>query len=876
MAENNMAGFGRLMRYAANLAEYERGIAEGIIDENVFVIVLAEKVAKFKGQTFDWSVSAITEDGKSYIHADGFNSFNDEYFYLPNSAPANDPQHTFAMLSDLEGLGGEDSTLIRPLYAPNESVGETLTDEQREYNAETYRMLADGLAPMVVYEGCVGAVVGISMGADDGFAHIFVKIDTGPYLAGGTVLLRKDGSVELREEHFAYKLAVLTEPEAAQLFFENYEVFTELKGVIKGMDDSGVIYSEVDLVGYKGELPYVEYNLHDKRFRVEFNADYTIKEAVEITPAGGSITEETDPVFSASPAASITNEKMTAWDNKVDKVSGKQLSTEDFTSALKAKLEGLNNYDDTTLSNAISGLETRLNTLVSGDASTAIESFNEIIAFLDGVKDTEDLSGIIASIEQQIAAKQDKITDLDTIRSGAAKGATALQSVPSEYVTESELTAKGYATTSQVNAKQDKITDLQTIREGAAKGATALQNVKTINGESLVGEGDITIKVDVDTSTLATKEELNDLAEEIVINEEVHAAALTDLNTRLNALSENVTGKAATKDELQETVEYFTTTIEENEEVHAAAINDLNDRLNAIAEGGEGGSTLTEADIAAMGFTKNTGTYSKPSTGIPKTDLASAVQTSLGKADTALQSYTEQYKGTVTKVKINGSEKSPDSNGLVDLGMIEGGGSGGGEDIRYFTEFTVREFITACENEGSIRSSGLYDAIMNNKIICIPFTNETSATGGIIAASKYTYSDATGMHNFSCTLEYGQITYEAGVDSAQTDGNVIFGFLPKSNSHRVIFCDYLDYIEDNVTYVVNNKVNELMVAFNGAAGSTIRFQTGDNPVLEFIDTPLWPNGVVPEIEPNTYYELSLATTYNSTLLAVLTPFKPEE
>lgn len=33
--------------------------------------------------------------------------------------------------------------------------------------------------------------------------------------------------------------------------------------------------------------------------------------------------------------------------------------------------------------------------------------------------------------------------------------------------------------------------------------------------------------------------------------------------------------------------------------------------------------------------------YEKPSTGIPATDLASAVQTSLGKADTALQSYTE-------------------------------------------------------------------------------------------------------------------------------------------------------------------------------------------------------------------------------------------
>ena len=43
------------MRYSRNLAEYNKAIEDGIIDENVFVIVLDEKVAKFKGQTFDWS-----------------------------------------------------------------------------------------------------------------------------------------------------------------------------------------------------------------------------------------------------------------------------------------------------------------------------------------------------------------------------------------------------------------------------------------------------------------------------------------------------------------------------------------------------------------------------------------------------------------------------------------------------------------------------------------------------------------------------------------------------------------------------------------------------------------------------------------------------
>lgn len=52
-------------------------------------------------------------------------------------------------------------------------------------------------------------------------------------------------------------------------------------------------------------------------------------------------------------------------------------------------------------------------------------------------------------------------------------------------------------------------------------------------------------------------------------------------------------------------------------------------------------SEVTESTVSGWGFTKNSGTYSKPSGGIPKTDLASAVQTSLGKADTALQSFTE-------------------------------------------------------------------------------------------------------------------------------------------------------------------------------------------------------------------------------------------
>ena len=55
----------------------------------------------------------------------------------------------------------------------------------------------------------------------------------------------------------------------------------------------------------------------------------------------------------------------------------------------------------------------------------------------------------------QVSAKQDIITDLETIRSGAAAGATALQSVPAEYVTETELTGKGYLTANDLTFAED-------------------------------------------------------------------------------------------------------------------------------------------------------------------------------------------------------------------------------------------------------------------------------------------------------------------------------------------------------------------------------------------------------------------------------------
>ena len=56
---------------------------------------------------------------------------------------------------------------------------------------------------------------------------------------------------------------------------------------------------------------------------------------------------------------------------KVDKVSGKQLSTNDYTTAEKTKLAGLTNYDDTELRTEITNLETSI-----GSINTMLDNIN--------------------------------------------------------------------------------------------------------------------------------------------------------------------------------------------------------------------------------------------------------------------------------------------------------------------------------------------------------------------------------------------------------------------------------------------------------------------------------------------------------------------
>lgn len=105
-------------------------------------------------------------------------------------------------------------------------------------------------------------------------------------------------------------------------------------------------------------------------------------------------------------------------DKKVDKVPGKKLSTEDFTTELRQKLEGLQQVDTSGLlpKGGYTGTAQDLKNLIDGltrilqSPDTELDELREIVAYIKQNKHILSTLGInnIAGLEEALAAKADK------------------------------------------------------------------------------------------------------------------------------------------------------------------------------------------------------------------------------------------------------------------------------------------------------------------------------------------------------------------------------------------------------------------------------------------------------------------------------------
>lgn len=344
----------------------------------------------------------------------------------------------------------------------------------------------------------------------------------------------------------------------------------------------------ITLVHYSGVAP----NIATTTF--ELYSDGNVEHTSMLYVAQNIIIDTALSGVSTSP---VQNKVITAaLNNKIDKVTGKGLSTEDFTSALKTKLEGLTNYDDTAIQNAVNGLTTQLNTLVNGDASTAIESFNEITAFLANVTDEESLEGIVAGIETQIANKQDALvsgTNIKTVNGESilGEGDIEINVDTSTLATKEELADAEEVAAAALNDLDEKKADKEYVEDALKNMDTsslaskeeleALRN-EVITNEEIVASSLNDLKdalgnldIDIDTSTIVTKDEFTDV-------EEVWAASYNLLNQKISDVQQYIYDEAASRRQFDEAIAEIQSIIAENESVVTAAWNQLNTRINAL------------------------------------------------------------------------------------------------------------------------------------------------------------------------------------------------------------------------------------------------------------------------------------------------------
>ena len=231
-----------------------------------------------------------------------------------------------------------------------------------------------------------------------------------------------------------------------------------------------------------------------------------------------------------------------------------------------------------------------------------------------------------------------------------------------------------------LSGKEDTISDLADIRSGAALGATALQSFT---------ESDPTVPSWAKQSTKPsyTASEVGALPDTTVIptkvSELTNDSGFTTNTGTITGITMNGVSKGTSGNVNLGTV------LTEHQSLTGK--QDVISDLATIRSGASAGATA----------------YQKPSTGIPKTDLASAVQTSLGKADTALQSH-QDISGKADVAALAGY--TPTAN----FATINGASITGGGDIIITagsSSITTIDAVPTKNSTNPVQSGGVYDAI---------------------------------------------------------------------------------------------------------------------------------------------------------------------
>lgn len=466
----------------------------------------------------------------------------------------------------------------------------------------------------------------------------------------------------------------------------------KLKNLVINKVDSQATFDQMKKSGLinADELYLIKEGTKDRVLDVIVNGGSTVVDGIsnfnvptvvsELENDSGYITtaEETDPVFSASAAAGITSNDIQNWNNKTSSigtitgvsVNGTSIATSgvaNITSVPASILTGTIPNGVTATTQTQSDNSTKIATTAYVD--TAISNLPEPMVF----KGSLGTGGTITALPTAAASNEGhtyKVIKNGTYAGQAAKVGDTFISTGSRW----ELIPSGDEPSGTVTSITLNATSPIAIDNNAAITTSGTRTIS--HASSGVSAGTYKSVTVNSTGHVTGGTNPTTLSGYGITDAKIANGVITLGSNTITPLTEHqdITGK---QDKITST-------------------NKLDYSL--LSNTPTIPSEVTESTVSGWGFTKNSGTYSKPSTGIPKTDLASEVQTSLGKADSALQSYTEtdpvfsasaaagikstditnwngktNNKGTVTSVavKMNNTTKGTvTSSGTIDLGTV--------------------------------------------------------------------------------------------------------------------------------------------------------------------------------------------------------------
>lgn len=209
---------------------------------------------------------------------------------------------------------------------------------------------------------------------------------------------------------------------------------------------------------------------------------------------------------------------------------------------------------------------------------------------------------------------------------------------------------------------------------------------------------------------------------------------------------------------------------------------------------------ISDLSTIRSGASAGATAYQKPSSGIPSTDLASAVQTSLGKADTALQSFTEtdptvpSWAKSSSKPSYNYSEIS----GTPTLANVATSGS--------YNDLSNKPTIpdAQIQSDWNQSNTSAKDYIKNKPTIPVVPSNVSAFTNDAGYITSYTETDPV----FSASAAHSITSADIAVWNTRKAQSIPFGHVDSSSIATAFTAtvDGISALEDGVCCYLNNTV----------------------------------------------------------------------